>query len=94
MKERDIYQAALEKWGADAQTLMVFEEMAELQKELCKNARGKDNRGSIAEEIADVQIMLEQMTVLHDCRTMVRTYKTAKLNRLKERLGLGEVAEP
>ena len=32
--------AALEKWGADAQTLMVFEEMAELQKELCKNARG------------------------------------------------------
>lgn len=94
MREADIYRAALEKWGADAQTLMVFEEMAELQKELCKNARGKDNRGSIAEEIADVQIMLEQMTVLHDCRAMVRTYKTAKLNRLKERLGLGEVAEP
>lgn len=93
MRETDIYRAALEKWGADAQTLMVFEEMAELEKELCKNARGKDNRGSIAEEIADVQIMLEQMTVLHDCRAMVRTYKTAKLNRLKERLGLGEVAE-
>lgn len=36
MKEREIYQAAIEKWGADAQTLMVFEEMAELQKELCK----------------------------------------------------------
>lgn len=93
MRETDIYRAALEKWGADAQTLMVFEEMAELEKELCKNARGKDNRGSIAEEIEDVQIMLEQMTVLHDCRAMVRTYKTAKLNRLKERLGLGEVAE-
>lgn len=93
MKEREIYQAALEKWGADAQTLMVFEEMAELQKELCKNARGKDNRGSIAEEIADVQIMLEQMIVLHDCRAMVRTYKTAKIKRLQERLGIGEVAE-
>ena len=93
MRETDIYRAALEKWGADAQTLMVFEEMAELEKELCKNARGKDNRGSIAEEIEDVQIMLEQMTVLHDCRAMVRTYKTAKLNRLKARLGLGEVAE-
>lgn len=93
MKEREIYQAALEKWGADAQTLMAFEEMAELQKELCKNARGKDNRGSIAEEIADVQIMLEQMIVLHDCRAMVRTNKTAKIKRLQERLGLGEVAE-
>ncbi len=94
MKERDIYRAALEKWGADAQTLMVFEEMAELQKELCKSARGKDNRGSIADEIADVQIMLEQMIVLHDCRAMVRTYKAAKIKRLQERLGLGEVAEP
>lgn len=94
MREADIYRAALEKWGADAQTLMVFEEMAELEKELCKNARGKDNRGSIAEEIADVQIMLEQMTVLHNCRAMVRTYKAAKLERLKERLGLGEVGKP
>ncbi len=92
MKEREIYRAALEKWGADAQTLMVFEEMAELQKELCKNARGKDNRGNIAEEIADVLIMLEQMTVLHDCRGMVRMYKAAKIKRLQERLGLEEVA--
>ena len=38
-----------------------FEEMSELQKELCKHDRGKDNREAIAEEIADVQIMLEQM---------------------------------
>lgn len=90
MKDQDIYRAAIKKWGADAQTLMVFEEMAELQKELCKNARGKDNRGSIAEEIADVLIMLEQMIVLHDCRTMVRISKAAKIQRLKERLGLAE----
>jgi hypothetical protein len=40
---------------------------------------------------ADVQIMLEQMIALHNCRAMVRTYKAAKLDRLKERLGLGEV---
>ena len=43
MDEQRIYRAALAAWGADAQTLMVFEEMAELQKELCKAARGKDN---------------------------------------------------
>lgn len=40
MDEQRIYRAALAAWGADAQTLMVFEEMAELQKELCKAARG------------------------------------------------------
>ena len=67
--------AALALWGAEAQTLMMFEEMAELQKELCKNARGKDNRAEIAEEIADVRIMLDQMEILHDCRELSRQYK-------------------
>ena len=66
-KPHKIYCEALNKWGAEAQTLMGFEEMSELQKELCKHARGKDNREAIAEEIADVQIMLEQMMILHDC---------------------------
>lgn len=59
MDEQKIYRAALAAWGADAQTLMVFEEMSELQKELCKAARGKDNTEQIAEEIADVEIMLD-----------------------------------
>lgn len=87
MDEQRIYRAALEKWGADAQTLMAFEEMAELQKELCKCARGKDNWEAIAEEIADVEIMLEQMKILHDCAGVSAGYKRRKLERLVERLG-------
>ena len=51
---------------------MMFEEMAELQKELCKNARGKDNRAEIAEEIADVHIMLDQMEILPNCKELSR----------------------
>ena len=69
LKPHKIYCEALNKWGAEAQTLMVFEDMSELQKELCKRARGKDNREAIAEEIADVQIMLEQMMILQIVRT-------------------------
>ena len=65
---------------------MMFEEMAELQKELCKHARGADNREAIAEEIADVQIMLEQMMILHSCKDMVDKQMERKLQRLKERL--------
>mgnify|MGYP006972693960 FL=1 len=87
MDEQRIYRAALAAWGADAQTLMVFEEMAELQKELCKAARGKDNREQIAEEIADVEIMLEQMKVLHDCAEAVTAYRESKLRRLAIRCG-------
>ena len=64
---------------------MVFEEMAELQKELCKAARGKDNREQIAEEIADVEIMLEQMKVLHRCAEAVAAYRESKLRRLAVR---------
>lgn len=86
MKNIDLYREAIRQWGADAQTLMVFEEMAELQKELCKCARGKQNKDEIAEEIADVQIMLEQMMVLHECETEVAQYKFEKLKRLAARL--------
>lgn len=85
-KSQPIYEAALNKWGKENQTRMMFEEMAELQKELCKEARGEDNTDAIAEEIADVKIMLEQMIILHNCKDMVEMQMKRKLQRLKERL--------
>lgn len=86
MCDSDILKAALDKWGAEAQTVMVFEVMSELQKELCKHARGADNVDDIAEGIADVQIMLEQMIILHDCEDLVDDYKVYKLERLASRV--------
>ena len=77
---------ALDTYGAEAQTLVAFEEMAELEKELCKHARGRDNRDAIAEEIADVLIMLEQMMLLHDCKDAVADFRRRKIKRLAERL--------
>lgn len=81
-----IYIRALDTYGAEAQTLMCMEEMSELQKELCKHARGADNAEHIAEEIADVRIMLDQMAILHNCSGLAANYKTAKLERLLNRL--------
>lgn len=69
--EEMILKKAIETYGEEAQTLMFFEEVAELQKELCKNARGKKNTREIAEEIADVEIMLEQMKMIYHCRGAV-----------------------
>lgn len=86
MSEKDLYRLALSTYGPDAQTVMVFEEMAELQKELCKHARGSPNREAIAEEIADVLIMLEQMIVLYDCEDSVFRHKQEKKCRLEKRL--------
>lgn len=90
MLDCDVLKAALDKWGAEAQTLMMFEEMAELQKELCKYTRGENNVQHIAEEIADVQIMLDQMMLLFDCKTEVMDYRRMKINRLSERLARDE----
>jgi len=81
-----LYRAALTKWGADAQTAMCVEEMSELTKELCKWKRGKDNFNEIAEEIADVEIMLEQIKLLHGASAKVETVKVYKRSRLRERL--------
>lgn len=86
---KELYRLALFTYGAQAQTMMVMEEMAELQKELCKHARGKENRAQIAEEIADVQIMLEQMELLHGCAGLVAGFKAQKLDRLEKRLREG-----
>lgn len=82
-------QRALDTYGSSLQITMVFEEMSELQKELCKYLRGRGSFEHIAEEIADVEIMLEQMMMLFCCADDVRDVRRRKVERLKERLDNG-----
>lgn len=82
----EICRRALEAFGAQAQVMMAIEEMSELTKELCKNGRGQENTTHIAEEIADVEIMLRQMVMLFDCAGQVETFRRYKLERLAERI--------
>ena len=85
----EICRAALEAFGSEAQITMVFEEMAELQDVLCKFLRGRvdeDTRTHIAEEIADVEIMLCQMVMLFDCSGQVDKFRRYKLERLAGRI--------
>lgn len=86
INETEVLQRALDTYGYDLQIMMVFEEMSELQKELCKYLRGKYSPENIAEEIADVEIMLEQMKMLFCCTDDVRNERRRKVERLKERL--------
>lgn len=87
--EMEVLQRALDTYGSALQIVMVFEEMSELQKELCKYLRGKYSPANIAEEIADVEIMLEQMKMLFCCADDVRNERRRKVDRLKERLDNG-----
>ena len=86
ISEAEVLQRALDTYGSTLQIAMVFEEMSELQKELCKYLRGKYSPENIAEEIADVEIMLEQMKMLFFCADDVRNERRRKVERLKDRL--------
>lgn len=89
ISEAEVLQRALDTYGSTLQIAMVFEEMSELQKELCKYLRGRGSFEHIAEEIADVEIMLEQMKMLFCCAEDVRSVRKRKVERLKERLDNG-----
>lgn len=82
----EICRAALEAFGKSSQVQVAIEEMSELTKELCKNGRGQENTTRIAEEIADVEIMLCQMVMLFNCAGQVDEFRRYKLERLAGRI--------
>lgn len=91
-EETALYAIALEKWGAHAQVMMVIEEMAELTKALCDLYRKRyileengDCIDAVAEEVADVEIMLGQLRVIMGDEKP-DAWKKVKLARLKARL--------
>lgn len=85
MTENELYQKAFEKWG-DKQLVVAIEELAELQKELTKALRGMPCINNISEEVADVEIMLEQIKQIFRLGISVEAVKENKLKRLEERL--------
>ena len=91
MKREQILQKAIDTYGAEAQIRMMMEEMAELQKELCKLYRAKDSAHTIEihdrilDEVADVQIMLDQMRLLFgDTESRERKKLRRLLRRMEE----------
>lgn len=89
ISEAEVLQRALDTYGSSMQIVVMMEEMSELQKELCKYLRGRGSLEHIAEETADVEIMLEQMKMLFCCTDDVRNERRRKVERLKERLDNG-----
>lgn len=96
MTQKEIMQKAIETYGAEKQIDMAIEEMSELIKALLKHRRAlielsdiecrRAAENDVTEEIADVEIMLEQMKIIFNCHYSVDGIKNYKLNRLKSRL--------
>lgn len=87
ISEDEVYEMALKKFGIEKQMIKCIEELSELQKELCKQSLGQGNKDNVIEEMADVEIMLEQMKIgLSVGFNELATAKSKKLLRLSERL--------
>ena len=84
MTEYEILNAAIEKYGEKAQEEVAIEELSELIQAICHKHRGREH--NIAEEIADVEIMLEQLKIINGCHNQVLRITTEKLLRLEQRL--------
>jgi NTP pyrophosphatase (non-canonical NTP hydrolase) len=96
MKKKEIKKSmekSIDNYG-HVQLLMVCEEMGELIQAISKMERLMDekdrkhkHRQHIAEEIADVQIMLDELMLYYHIKADdVQTIKNEKIERLKKRM--------
>lgn len=92
VSKEQMYKQLFEKYGTK-QIIVAIEELSELQKELCKMLRkgNTDNIKNIAEEIADVSIMLDQLVYyLNINKDELLKIQTEKLNRTKNQYLKGD----
>ncbi|WP_141722836.1 hypothetical protein [Cellulosilyticum sp. I15G10I2] len=71
---QEVLQAAIDKWGKDMQLTVATEELAELIKEICKYVRGIGNKEHLAEEVADVEIVLSQLEIIYGKERAIKNY--------------------
>lgn len=86
---------AIETFGKEKQIDMAIEEMSELIKALLKDRRAQYNlvgwdyervTQNVIEEMADVYIMLEQLTIIYDRPNTMQFVANAKVARLAKRI--------
>jgi NTP pyrophosphatase (non-canonical NTP hydrolase) len=92
--ERKILEKAINTYGVKNQEDVAIEEMAELTKAIIKNRRYNSDatKENIAEEIADVIVMLAQLLFVYGVtkHSDVSDYIDGKIQRLANRLNEGE----
>lgn len=94
--KQELIQKLIDKNGIQIQSNIAMEECAELIQAISKCLRSKEIvpmtvREHLIEEMADVQICLEQLQVMfHISDTEILCWKEAKENRLLTREGLKE----
>lgn len=79
----ETYKKLREQNGDSAQLVVAIEELSELIKEITKCLRNKGNIDHLAEEVADVEIMVEQVKLIFNVQDKVEAARQIKLQRLE-----------
>ena len=88
MNKHEMFELSLKKWGLQSQILMLVEELNELavaSLHLLRRLKDKEKAlEQFAEEIADVEFMIEEMKYYFKNEQKVKLYRTYKEERLKQ----------
>ena len=82
----EIYKAALEKYGVGAQIGMLTEECGELLSAINKFNRSRCSSDDVLTELADVSIMVEQLSLIYGGYEKFQIENDKKLIRLLKRI--------
>jgi NTP pyrophosphatase (non-canonical NTP hydrolase) len=87
MKKSEIYKKAVKLWGVEFEIDMMIEECAELIQALQKYKRDTSFKtiNNMYEELADVEIMSEQMRIVFNSDS-IDLEKERKIRRLETRI--------
>ena len=78
---------AVQKWGNEPQLSQATEELAELIVAINHYRRGRADAREVAEEVADCQLMLEQIKIIAGIpEDVMQEVQQAKLEKLKRGL--------
>lgn len=86
---KELFDKCKAKWGLDSQILMLAEECSELSVaslHFLRNLKQEGARDHLAEEIADVELMIDEIKHYLQLNTLVQMHMGSKLSRLEKRL--------
>lgn len=86
MTNSEIYQEAIKTFGERSQIIKAIEELNELSTALARSLNNIGDSENIAEELADVDVMCEQLCMIFKNRVDVLKVKQAKVTRLRRKI--------
>lgn len=82
IKVEDVLKGAIATWGPELQQIVAIEECSEVIKEICKYERGQYSKLHMAEEIADLQIVLGQLVIMYGKTNILSSFTSNSTKEL------------